>query len=114
MGTLFLLLILLGLYLLPSFVASSRRHRNANAIIVLNLLLGWTFLGWVAALVWAATDNVNSDPDKELLLNIERDVDQMKRSLPDWKGRSAYAAPDDCIDGPTPMQRRSRSRKGDA
>jgi hypothetical protein len=27
--------------------------RNASAIIALNLLLGWTFLGWVIALVWA-------------------------------------------------------------
>jgi hypothetical protein len=24
---------------------------------VLNLFLGWTFLGWVIAMVWAFTDN---------------------------------------------------------
>jgi len=25
------------------------------AILVLNLLLGWTFLGWVGALIWSLT-----------------------------------------------------------
>ncbi|MEN0652416.1 MULTISPECIES: type VI secretion system-associated protein TagO [Hyphobacterium] len=49
------LLLLLCLYLLPAIVASARRHHNAGAIFLLNLLLGWTFLGWVIALVWSAT-----------------------------------------------------------
>jgi hypothetical protein len=38
-------------------VAASRKHNNEGAIFVLNLLLGWTFLGWVIALIWAPTDN---------------------------------------------------------
>ena len=45
----------LGLYFLPSFVAIGRKHHQENAIILLNMLLGWTLLGWIAALVWAAT-----------------------------------------------------------
>jgi hypothetical protein len=50
--------VILGLligYLLPSMIASARNHHNASAIWALNLLLGWTFLGWVAALVWSLT-----------------------------------------------------------
>lgn len=43
------------LYFLPAVVASARRHHQTGAIFVLNLFLGWTFLGWIAALVWAAT-----------------------------------------------------------
>lgn len=43
----------IAVYFLPSIVASSRRHRSENAIIALNLFLGWTFLGWVGSLVWA-------------------------------------------------------------
>jgi hypothetical protein len=43
------------IYLFPSFVAYYRGHPNQNAITVLNFFLGWTFLGWVAALVWAST-----------------------------------------------------------
>ncbi len=50
------------LYLLPTIVATKRRHKNQGAILVLNLALGWTFLGWVAALVWANTNNVTPPP----------------------------------------------------
>lgn len=42
-------------YFLPGIVAHMRAHHNENAIVLLNLFLGWTFIGWVAALVWAAT-----------------------------------------------------------
>ena len=47
------------IYFLPAIVAASRGHHNSNAIFLLNLFLGWTFLGWVLALVWSAT----SSPD---------------------------------------------------
>jgi hypothetical protein len=47
--------LLVALYFLPSIVAYSRSHRQAGAITVLNLLLGWTVLGWILAMVWAAT-----------------------------------------------------------
>lgn len=47
-----------GAYFIPSLVALGRAHNNAGAISVLNLFLGWTFIGWVIALVWAMTDNV--------------------------------------------------------
>lgn len=43
------------LYFLPLLVATTRNHVNMLAISVLNLLLGWTFIGWVVALVWACT-----------------------------------------------------------
>jgi len=42
-------------YFLPAVVAYSRRHHNRLAILALNFLLGWTFLGWVVALVWSLT-----------------------------------------------------------
>ncbi|MGH7947840.1 MAG: superinfection immunity protein, partial [Candidatus Binataceae bacterium] len=44
-----------ALYFVPSVIARAREHQNSGAIFVLNLLLGWTFLGWVIALVWAFT-----------------------------------------------------------
>ena len=40
-------------YFFPAMVAEERAHRNAISIGVLNLFLGWTFIGWVLALVWA-------------------------------------------------------------
>lgn len=49
--------ILLILYFIPTAVAFERHHHNKTAIIALNVFLGWTFLGWVAALVWSLTDS---------------------------------------------------------
>lgn len=43
-----------GLYLLPSFVAAGRKCKAGAGIVTLNLLLGWTLLGWVGALIWAS------------------------------------------------------------
>ncbi len=50
-----LLCLVLAAYLLPSIVASRRRHPNSTAIFALNVLLGWTALGWIIALVWSLT-----------------------------------------------------------
>jgi hypothetical protein len=45
------LLFLVLLYFLPAIVG--RDKRDAAGIFLLNLLLGWTVVGWVIALVWA-------------------------------------------------------------
>ena len=52
-----LILLVVLVYFAPSLVAFRHKHQhhNAVAILALNLLLGWTLLGWVAALVWALT-----------------------------------------------------------
>jgi hypothetical protein len=50
------LLVLLTAYFLPAIAAGIRRHHNSGAIFAANLLLGWTMLGWVVALIWALTN----------------------------------------------------------
>jgi hypothetical protein len=40
-------------YMLPWAISASRGMPNAGAVGVLNLLLGWTLVGWVVALVMA-------------------------------------------------------------
>jgi hypothetical protein len=52
-GGLVVVLILAVFYFIPSLVARDRMHPSLQAVFALNLLLGWTLLGWVAALVWA-------------------------------------------------------------
>ncbi|MGH9643680.1 MAG: superinfection immunity protein [Terriglobales bacterium] len=47
-------------YFLPAMLAYQWRHRNRGAILVLNFILGWTVLGWIAALVWCSTSNVEN------------------------------------------------------
>lgn len=41
------------LYLAPAIIADMRKREDVLAITVVNVLLGWTIVGWVAALVWA-------------------------------------------------------------
>lgn len=41
------------IYMIPTCVAASRKHRNTMAIAVLNLFFGWTLFGFVGCLVWS-------------------------------------------------------------
>jgi hypothetical protein len=51
-------MIFFGIYFLPAIIAGNREHNNFWPILVLNFLLGYTFIGWVFALIWSMTDNV--------------------------------------------------------
>ena len=46
------------MYFLPSIIAFARSKRDTSAILLLNFFLGWTLIGWVVALVWAAKNDV--------------------------------------------------------
>ncbi len=48
-------------YFLPSIVARYRGHMSAGAIFALNLLAGWTALGWLIAFVWSLTGNTHAN-----------------------------------------------------
>jgi hypothetical protein len=54
-GLVILVIGALCLYFLPALIATAREHHNAGAVFALNLLLGWTLLGWIGAIVWAFT-----------------------------------------------------------
>lgn len=53
-GPLFLL-IGIAVYFLPTLNGYGRGHHNAGPIMIVNLFLGWTLLGWVVALAWSAS-----------------------------------------------------------
>jgi Superinfection immunity protein len=57
-GRLPIVTLLAILYILPGMNASFRqpRNRHSAAIWVLTILLGWTGLGWVIALIWSYMD----------------------------------------------------------
>jgi len=50
----------LVIYFLPTIVAIIRKNNSTLAIFILNLLLGWSFIAWVIALVWAFSKNTSS------------------------------------------------------
>ncbi len=51
-----------ALYLFPTLVAYGRKTNSRGLIATLNVLGGWTGLGWLAALVWAITDHKYQPP----------------------------------------------------
>lgn len=53
MHFLFFMMFGVAFYFLPTIIANSRGVRSAGGVFVINLLLGWTFIGWVVALAWA-------------------------------------------------------------
>jgi hypothetical protein len=64
-----LLLILAAavIYFLPTLVAGVRGCKAGAGIVIVNIFLGWTFIGWVVALAWAAAGErkllpVSTDP----------------------------------------------------
>jgi len=60
-GVLAVSVFLLPLYILPTILGWKKQHRIQ--ILLLNLLLGLTVLGWVGALVWALAD-APANPDQ--------------------------------------------------
>lgn len=50
LGAVFLFLLIGAAYFAPTIVAVVRHHHQIGAIVVINFLLGWTFIGWVVAL----------------------------------------------------------------
>lgn len=51
----------LAIYFFPYYIACQRKKKNKEAILVLNLLLGWTIFGWAGAMIWAyVKDEPNS------------------------------------------------------
>jgi hypothetical protein len=50
-----LLITMLGIYFAPTLLAMNRELSNTVSILVLNLFLGWTLIGWVIALALACS-----------------------------------------------------------
>jgi Superinfection immunity protein len=50
LATLVLILLVLGLYWLPSILGWYRHRPDLFTVVVVNALLGWTMVGWVIAL----------------------------------------------------------------
>jgi hypothetical protein len=54
----FIIIIGIAAYWVPTIVATIRKVPNRGSVIVVNLFLGWTLVGWVVALAMAARSQV--------------------------------------------------------
>lgn len=52
-----LIVFLVIVYFIPTAIAVKRKHPNRFGIVIVNIFLGWSLIGWVVALVWAVTDS---------------------------------------------------------
>ena len=56
LGVFFLIFCIIP-YFLPTIIAFMRKKDNAGGVFALNFFLGWTFIGWIASLIWALSAN---------------------------------------------------------
>jgi hypothetical protein len=55
-----ILVVCLVPYFLPTIIAMMRNSPNAGGIFAVNFLLGWTFIGWVACLIWSLSETTTT------------------------------------------------------
>lgn len=54
---------MVAVYFIPTIIATSRHKANLAPIIAVNVLLGWSVVGWIVALAWAlSTQSVDTMP----------------------------------------------------
>jgi hypothetical protein len=81
--TMLTILILLALYFLPTLIA--RDKKGATGIFLLNFFLGWTFSGYIFALLWAlAADPKPVDAEGALAGELIRLEDLQRRGALSW------------------------------
>lgn len=89
--------LLVAFYLIPVMVGVSRHAPDLGSIAVINILLGWTFVGWVLALALAMRSARPAAPVVQLVQNAppaawpELQAGQPPLMLP----RGKHAAADD-------------------
>jgi hypothetical protein len=59
-----------ALYLLPVLIGWARRVPDLGAVAVINILLGWTLLGWAAALAMALRSARPAPPAVQIVQNL--------------------------------------------
>lgn len=77
-GLLILIATLNAIYFLPAIIASS--HTNDYSVLLVNLFFGWTFIGWIIALIMSTS----SKSKKELLdlLKVQnKEIDLLRQKL---------------------------------
>jgi len=61
-ATVLILLAVLFIYMLPTLVAFGREHPRRLDITVVNIIIGWTLIGWLVVFFWAALSRVEDQP----------------------------------------------------
>lgn len=60
LAAILVLLFMLAVYLIPTIIAFTRGHASKWGIGVLNIVLGWSLVFWVVALIWSLSNKGQS------------------------------------------------------
>ena len=59
LGVLLTAVVCIVIYFIPWFVAYTRKTKNCGIIFLVNLLVAWTAIGWLAVFIWAVVEKPN-------------------------------------------------------
>jgi len=48
-----LMILIVAIYMLPTLLAYGRDHPRRSTITLVNILFGWTLVGWLVVFIWA-------------------------------------------------------------
>lgn len=74
------LIILIEIYLIPTTIAICRKAYYSAAAITINILLGWTFLGWVLALVLSLLNKPDRMPQQIVINHVVGDKNNLSKT----------------------------------
>ena len=60
LAAILVMLFVLAVYLIPTIIAFARGHASKWGIGVLNIILGWSLVFWVVALIWSLSNKGQS------------------------------------------------------
>lgn len=64
-GPALLILTAVVVYLIPSGIAISKKHNKTFMICFINILAGWTIIGWVTSFIWSLCGNNNANNENK-------------------------------------------------
>jgi len=88
------IIVFVMMYMSPTMIAAGKNARRVWEITALNFFLGWTIIGWIAALVWSllATERLDTKRRTDDL-SVRADPRMPTRSLPKSLSGSARTTP---------------------
>lgn len=73
------ILLIIGIYLIPTIIAVCRKAYHTAAAIIVNVFLGWTFIGWVVALILSLLNAPTKNPQQIVINQVVGDKNTVSK-----------------------------------
>ena len=78
---LILLFVIVVIYPIPTIIAFRKKHPNRIPILLVNLFLGWSLIGWVVSIVWATKVPENATQSSIATISVAEEINKLKVAL---------------------------------